>query len=77
MRFDNGSQQDFPIRQVVPVGLRRAQDHCWARWGGFSMKETMYITRDSTCTCNSLLTICWGRQEWVDGSGWYWMTSLM
>ena len=41
------------------------------------MKETMYITRESTCACNSLFAIHWGRQEWVDGSGQYWMTFLI
>jgi len=25
MRFDNGFQKDFPIRQVVPVGFHHAQ----------------------------------------------------
>ena len=34
MRFNNGSHEDFPIRQVVPVGLHCAQDHHWVPWGG-------------------------------------------
>ena len=34
MRFNNRSHEDFPIRQVVPVGLRCAQNHHWVPWGG-------------------------------------------
>ena len=51
------------IRQVVPVGLHYAQDHCQACWAWFSMEKTTYITSYSNCTCNSLLYIHWRRQE--------------
>ena len=64
----------FPIRQVVPVGIACVQFCCWARWARLSTIETMYIASYTIYTHDMIFFIHWGRQEWVDASGWVWMT---
>jgi hypothetical protein len=66
----------FLIRQVVPVGLGWAQFCCWARWAWFFMVENMYITNYIVFTHNLIIFMHRGKREWVDGSGWVWMTLL-
>jgi hypothetical protein len=53
MRFDNGFQKNFPIRQVVPVGFQ---------------VEIFYITTYSTFTCNLTVSIGHRQWELMDGS---------
>jgi hypothetical protein len=37
-----GLDDDFPIRQALPVGVRF---WCWARWARFSMEKIVYYNR--------------------------------
>jgi hypothetical protein len=60
-----GLDDDFPIRQVLPVGLARALGRCWVRF--FMAKNSMLL--------NTFIFILHffrgqGRREWVDG---FWM----
>jgi len=48
------------------LGLCCTQDHCWVHWRGFFMKEKMYITKESTCACNSHFAIHWGKWTVLD-----------
>ena len=73
MRFDNGSHEDFPIRQVVPVGLRCTQDHRWVPWGGFSWcKQCILLEIALVQVIDSLLCAGGGMIGWmaVDSMGW-------
>ena len=47
-----GSDDDFQIRQVFPVGLARARFCSWARWARFFIFRNMYITSYSIFTHN-------------------------
>jgi hypothetical protein len=40
------------------------------------MVENMYITNCTLFTCNLIFFVHRGKREWVDGSGWLWMTDL-
>ena len=62
-----GSDDDFRIRQVLPVGARFC---CWARWAWFFGVESMSITNYTLFTCNLIFFVHQGKREWVDGSGW-------
>jgi hypothetical protein len=66
----------FPIRKAVPVVLDQAQFCCWARWAWFFAVENMYITSYTVFTHNIIFFIHRGKWEWMDGSGWVWMTLL-
>jgi len=70
----NASQMSgFPIRQAVPVGLW-ARFCSWARWVCVFMVNNVYYTICNVFTCNLLFFKYLGRQEWVDGVGYVWMT---
>ena len=64
----------FPIRQVVPGGLTWALFCSWACWAQFFIEKNVYCSKYSIFTYNLVLSKCVGRQEWVDGTGWVWMT---
>ena len=66
----------FPIRQLVPVGLAQARICSWASWASFFAVKNVYMTIHSVFTLNILFYTSQGRQEWVDGGGWVWMSFL-
>jgi hypothetical protein len=59
----------FQIRQLVPVGLARAQACCWARWARFLLEIGMYYSRYNTITRIPALSVAQRRREWMDGCG--------
>ena len=70
----NTSQMSgFPIRQAVPVGLW-ARFCSWACWVCVFMVNNVYYSRCNVFTCNLLFFKYLGRQKWVDGVGYVWMT---
>ena len=64
--FDNEFRKYFPIRQVVPVGIRNSESTDVG--DGFHKRKKLYVTGYHTCIYNSALFMYWGRLEWVDGS---------
>ena len=45
-----------------------------ARWVGVFMVNNVYYSQCNVFTCNLLFLKYVGRQEWVDGIGYVWMT---
>jgi hypothetical protein len=64
----------FPIRQAVPLGLARARFCCWARWARFFMGEKKDYRKYNTFVFIVPFFSSQGREEWMDGVGWVWMT---
>jgi hypothetical protein len=64
----------FPIRQAVPVGPAWGSVLLLRSWGSVFHSKIIYITIYTVLTLNILFYTPRGRQEWVDGGGWIWMT---
>jgi hypothetical protein len=47
---------------------------CWATWAQFFMVEIVYLGSYNVFTRNTLIFMCLGDQEWMDGEGCCWMT---
>ena len=58
----------------MPVGLARAQICSGASWASIFAVKNVYMTIHSVFTLNLPFFTRLGTQEWVDGSGWVWMT---
>jgi len=58
----------------VPVGLARAWFCCWARCARIFIKKKVYYGRYNTYVWILLFSVARGTWDWVDGSGWVWMT---
>ena len=58
-----GSDDDFPIRQVLPIGSRFC---CWAHWVRFFIFQNMYITSYNIFSHNiSFINIGGCRDGWI------------
>ena len=58
----------FPIRQVVPVGLPQALDHCWAHWLWFLL-NMLYICVMSLLLLYHFISVWGGRNGWMVVNG--------
>jgi len=64
-----GLDDDFPIRQVLPVGPARAWFSSWARWAWFFIAKIMYCSKYNTFTSILAFSVAQWRQESVDSVG--------
>ena len=48
---------------------------CWAPWTQFFMTEIVYSGSYNVFKRNTLIFMCLGHREWMDGEGCIWMTT--
>jgi len=64
-----GLDDDFPIRQVLPVGFAQARFHSWARWARFFILKILYLSIFSVFKDIAAFPMHPGKREWVAASG--------